>query len=187
MRLGRLRAIIQDMEDLRYPVGEFLPPSALDARERANHIEQIERTPERLRAAVSGLDARQLDTPYREGGWTARQVVHHLADSHMNGYIRFRLALTEDLPTIRLYMEERWAELADARTAPVELSVDLLGAVHGRWVLLLTALRDEDWARSVRHPELGIQSLAVTLAKYSWHGRHHVAHIESLRKRKGWS
>jgi uncharacterized damage-inducible protein DinB len=149
-------------------------------------IQQIEEAPARLREAVKGLTLEELNTPYREGGWTVRQVVHHVPDSHMNSYVRFRLALTEDEPTIKPYMENLWAELPDARSAPIDLSLGLLESLHTRWVALLRSLTPEQWKRQFRHPELGVVSLEQNLALYAWHGRHHVAHITSLRERMGW-
>ena len=149
-------------------------------------LEDIEQTPARLRAAVRGLNDHQLDTPYREGGWTVRQVVHHVPDSHMNSYVRFKLALTEDEPTICPYMENLWAELPEARSAPIELSLSLLESLHKRWILVLRGIKPADWKRNLRHPELGLVSLEKNLAIYAWHGKHHVAHITSLRERMGW-
>src|SRR5712692_1804963 len=174
------------MTDLRYPIGEFSYPGEQTADERRRAIDEIEATPVRLRAAVQGLSPQQLDTPYRPGGWTVRQVVHHVPDSHLNAYTRFKLALTEDEPTIKPYDEARWAELADVRTAPLGVSFRLLEALHQRWVLLLRSLRPEDYRRTLRHPERGVMSLDQTLCYYAWHGRHHVAHITSLRERMGW-
>jgi len=139
-----------------------------------------------LRAALSGLSEEQLATPYRPGGWTLRQLAHHVPDSHMNSYVRFRLALTEDEPTIKPYLEDKWAELSDAQSAPVELSLSLLDALHARWILLLRSIADDGWQRTFRHPELGLMTLEKNLALYAWHGRHHVAHVTSLRERKGW-
>jgi len=136
-----------------------------------------------LRSAVAGLDDFQLDTAYRDGGWTVRQLVHHVADSHMNAYVRIRLALTEDWPTIKPYAESRWAELADAKTLPVEVSLALLEALHRRWVVLLKSLGEEDWQRGYMHPENGRQALGTVIALYSWHSRHHTAHVTELRKR----
>jgi uncharacterized damage-inducible protein DinB len=135
---------------------------------------------------VKGLSAQQLDTPYREGGWTVRQVVHHVPDSHLNSYIRFKLALTEEEPTIRPYMEDRWAELPEARTAPIELSLSLLEDLHKRWILMLRAIQPTEWKRTFRHPEIGPMTLEKNLALYAWHGRHHVAHVTALRERMGW-
>jgi hypothetical protein len=149
-------------------------------------IAQIEEAPFRLRKAVDGLSDEQLDTPYREGGWTVRQVAHHVADSHLNAYIRVRLALTEDNPTIRPYRQEKWAELLDARTGPVEVSLVLLESVHSRWVMLLRSMQPGQFATKLHHPEEGEIDLNWILQMYGWHGRHHVAHVTELRKRKGW-
>ena len=172
--------------DLQYPVGRFAWPDAVSPADRHRYIDEIENTPKNMRAAVTGLSDQQLDTAYRPGGWTVRQVVHHVPDSHLNSYLRFRLALTEDEPTIKPYDEARWAELTDARTAPVELSLVLLDSLHKRWVLLLRSLSASDCSRKFRHPELGEVTLEKNLALYAWHGRHHVAHITSLRERLGW-
>ena len=172
--------------ELSYPIGKFKPEGPLTFAQREHLIGEIEETPARLRAAASGLSDARLDTPYREGGWTVRQVVHHLADSHMNSYVRFRLALTESEPTIKPYDQALWAELHDARTAPVELSLALFEALHQRWVLLLKSLEAADFARTFRHPERGTMTLDQNLALYAWHGRHHVAHITSLAERMGW-
>jgi hypothetical protein len=174
------------MEDLRYPVGKFQFPESVSARELATFIDQIEDAPAKLRAAVSGLSESQLDTPYRPGGWTVRQLAHHVPDSHMNSYVRFRLALTEDEPVIKPYEEGRWAELADARTLPVSPSLALLDSLHARWVPLLRSLSDDDWKRTFRHPDLGLVSLENNAALYAWHGRHHVAHVTALRERMHW-
>jgi hypothetical protein len=173
------------MDDLRYPVGKFEFPESVNASDLAGFLDQIAAAPARMRAAVMGLTDAQLDTPYRPGGWTVRQVVHHVPDSHMHSYTRFRLALTEDSPTIKPYDEARWAELADARL-PVEPSLTLLESLHARWVPLLRSLSAADWKRTFRHPELGLVSLENNAALYAWHGRHHVAHITSLRKRMNW-
>jgi hypothetical protein len=177
----------QPMSDLRYPIGNFQPPGEITATDRALFIQQIEDAPAKLRAAVSGLTPEQLDTPYRPGGWTVRQVVHHVPDSHLNSYVRFRLALTEQEPTIKPYDEARWADLPDSRTAPVEMSLALLENLHSRWVLMLRALAPDDWKKKFRHPERGVVTLEWNLALYAWHGRHHVAHITALRERMGWS
>jgi hypothetical protein len=171
--------------DLRYPIGKFERVETLTPDRHREFIDSIEATPENLAAAVSGLKPEQLDTPYRPGGWTVRQVVHHIPDSHMNAFIRFKLALTEVEPTIKPYFEDRWAELADAK-APIEPSLALLENLHKRWVLLLRSLKPADWARKMRHPELGALTLDQSLAIYGWHGRHHVAHITGLRDRNGW-
>jgi hypothetical protein len=172
--------------DLRYPVGEFKFAGPLTGEQRQAFIDTIEETPARMRAAVAGLDDEQLDTPYRPEGWTIRQVVHHVPESHLNSYVRFKLAITEDEPVIKPYFEDRWAELDDARQAPVALSLDLLEALHGRWVWFLRSLKQEDFQRTFQHPELGVVSLDKNVALYAWHGRHHVAHITSLRERMGW-
>ncbi len=172
--------------DLRYPIGPFQYDGTHTAEQRQRLIDQIAATPGKLRAAVDGLSSQQLDTPYRPGGWTVRQLVHHLPDSHLNSYIRFRLALTEDQPTIKPYYEDRWAELEDARHGPIDLSLALLEALHHRWVLLLRSLKAQDFARTFMHPELGVVSLDQNVGIYAWHGRHHVAHITSLRQRRGW-
>jgi uncharacterized damage-inducible protein DinB len=175
------------MSDPRFPVGKFAPPAGpLDEADRERLIREIEEAPAKLRAAVNGLSDPQLDTPYRDGGWTVRQVAHHVPDSHLNSYVRFRLALTEDVPTIKPYMEDRWAELPDARTSPVEISLALLETLHHRWTTLLRSLTDAQWRRSFRHPELGEVTLDRNLALYAWHGRHHVAHVTALRSRMGW-
>ncbi|HYG97889.1 MAG TPA: bacillithiol transferase BstA [Terriglobales bacterium] len=172
--------------DPRYPIGRFQPPSGMSDQHRHEFISEIAEAPEKLRKALVGLSDAQLDTPYREGGWTVRQVVHHMFDSHVNAYVRFKLALTEDEPTIKPYDEALWADLPDARTAPAELSVSLLDNLHKRWVLMMRAMSDTGWARRFQHPERGIMSLDFTLALYAWHGRHHVAHITELRRRNGW-
>jgi hypothetical protein len=172
--------------DLRYPAGEFHFPKSVSADDLATFLDQIAETPARMRAAVAGLNDEQLDTPYRPGGWTVRQVVHHVPDSHMNSYVRYRLALTEDEPVIKPYDEKQWAELADARGLPAEPSLVLLESLHARWVPLLRSLSEKEWKRSFRHPELGPVSLENNAALYAWHGRHHVAHITSLRERMGW-
>jgi len=174
------------MDDLRYPVGNFQFPESVSAGELAGFIDQIDETPARMRTALLGLSDSQLDTPYRQEGWTVRQVAHHVPDSHMNSYVRFRMALTEDNPVIKPYDESRWAELSDARSLPVEPSLVLLESLHARWVPLLRSLSDADWKRSFRHPKLGPVSLENNAALYAWHGRHHVAHITALRKRMGW-
>jgi len=175
-----------DLDDLRFPIGRFSPPASSMAGIRAANIQTLRLLPERLRAAVAGLSDAQLDTAYREGGWTVRQVVHHIADSHANAYIRFKLALTEDWPTIKPYDEAAWANLADSRWLPIEGSLNLIEALHGRWVALLDSLTDEDFHRGYNHPEAGRADLAKALALYDWHSRHHTAHILSLRARQDW-
>ncbi len=173
------------MTDLQYPVGRFTPVMSLTPGQRKECIEQIAQAPELLRRAVTGLDERQLDTPYRPDGWTVRQVVHHVPDSHLNAYVRFKLALTEDQPTIKPYDQERWSQLPDTH-APVDLSLALLAALHQRWVLLLRGMGPADFARRINHPESGVMTGDSLLAMYSWHGRHHTAHITALRERMGW-
>lgn len=172
--------------DIRYPIGRFEMDGELTDEKRRQCIQEIAEMPARLRAAVRGLTDEQIDTPYRDGGWTARQIVHHLADSHLNSYVRFKLAMTEESPGIKPYFEDRWAELADARSAPVEVSLTLLEALHQRWVLFLNSLALEDYSRTLNHPEQGIVKLGKNLCMYAWHGKHHVAHIVSLRERMGW-
>jgi hypothetical protein len=174
-------------DPLRYPIGRFDVSQSVTADTLRTWIESIEKTPETLRAAVNGLDETQLDTPYRPQGWTVRQVVHHLPDSHMNSYIRFKLAATEEAPTIRPYDEVRWAELREARTAPIEVSLDLLDALHRRWVLFLRSLSPADFLRTLRHPEIGELVVGTSVGLYAWHGEHHIAHITGLRERQGWS
>jgi hypothetical protein len=174
------------MADQAYPIGQFSFPDSTTAEERVAWIREIARASDDLRAAVTGLSAQQLDTPYRPGGWTVRQVAHHVPDSHMNAYIRFKLALTEDLPIVKPYDEARWAVLRDT-TLPIEPSLDLLDALHQRWVGLLESMSDSDFLRAFVHPELGILRLDQWLAQYAWHGRHHVAHVTELRKRMGWT
>jgi uncharacterized damage-inducible protein DinB len=172
--------------DLRFPIGEYEAVDTITDDQRRAFLAALAETPARLRDAVAGLSPEQLDTPYRPGGWTVRQVVHHLPDSHMNSYMRSKLALTEQEPTIKTYEEALWAELADAKTAPVEPSLALLENLHTRWVLLLRSLTPAEIARKFRHPERGTMTLDENLALYAWHGRHHVAHITALRKRNGW-
>ncbi len=174
------------MSDPRYPIGKFSYTNPPTEAERKQFIADIEQAPKALRAAVQGLSPQQWETPYRDGGWTVRQVVHHVPESHMNAYIRFKLALTEDEPTIKPYMEDRWAQLDDVRSTPPEVSLALLDHLHDRWVRVLQAIKPEDWKRTFRHPELGVVSLEKNVALYAWHGRHHVAHITELRKRMGW-
>jgi uncharacterized damage-inducible protein DinB len=173
--------------DPRYPAGKFENPKEVTPTLRTAAISEIAATPAKVRAAVQGLSDSQLDTPYREGGWTVRQVVHHLADSHMNAYIRWRLALTETEPIIKSYEEAAWAKLEDAAHAPVELSLCLLEPLHERWVRMLRSVRPAEFARTFRHPEHGVRTLDWMLFLYEWHGRHHTAHIAELRKQRGWS
>ena len=173
--------------DRRYPVGTYTLVTVPTREEVAGWIEDISAAPAAMRAAVSGLGPAQLETPYRPGGWTVRQVVHHVADSHMNAYIRFKLALTEDTPTIKPYDEAAWAELEDTAAVPISVSLDLLDALHVRWIALVRSLTADDLERDFRHPEKGrIMRLDSTLGLYAWHGRHHVAHVTALREREGW-
>lgn len=175
-----------DLEYLQYPIGRFQPRPAITADDRSALIDDIAAVPADLRAAVADLTPAQLDTPYRPGGWTIRQVVHHVPDSHINSYVRFKLAATEKEPLIRTYDEAAWARLADAQAADIELSLTLLEALHRRWTLFLRSLAPADWARTFRHPDLGLLSLDVNLQLYAWHGRHHIAHITRARERLGW-
>lgn len=173
--------------DLRFPIGKFTRPKSLSPAQRTAAIEAIAKTPAAMRAAISGLTDAQLDTPYRPGGWTVRQVVHHVPDSHMNAYTRFKLALTEDVPTIKPYDEAKWAELDDSKSKLVEHSLMLLDGLHARWVFLLERMKPTDFERKLNHPEWDApMSLDTLLALYEWHGKHHVAHITSLRERMAW-
>lgn len=174
-----------DLDDLRYPIGRFTAPSAITPADRAAQIDCLRLLPERLASAVAGLNEDRLDTPYREGGWTVRQLVHHIADSHANSYVRFKLALTEDWPTIKPYDEAAWARLPDSRL-PIDDSLALIKALHSRWVSLLESMSDDEFQRGFVHPEGGRMNLAKTLALYDWHSRHHTAHITHLRARMGW-
>ena len=173
--------------DLRYPIGKYVRPKSLTPAERTKAIEAIATTPANLRAAVQGLTAAQLETPYRPDGWTVIQVVHHVPDSHMNAFCRFKLALTEDTPTIKPYDEAKWAELDDGKSKLIEHSLSLLDSLHVRWVFLLERMKPGDFSKAVNHPEwTGPMSLDQLLAMYSWHGPHHTAQITSLRERSGW-
>lgn len=175
------------MTDPRYPIGKFSYDGVATADARSTRIEEIARAPAAMRAAVKGLTGKQFDTPYREGGWTVRQLIHHVPDSHLNAYVRFKLALTEDTPTIKPYQEKLWAELADTREVPPEVSLTLLEATHQRWVALLKSIGPADWKRGYRHPEYDREvPLDEALAMYAWHGKHHVAHITALRERLSW-
>lgn len=166
-------------DPLRYPVGRMPRTSEpLDAATRASHLAILEQTPARFRALVHGLSDHALDHPYRPGGWTIRQVVHHVPDSHLNAYVRMKLAATEDSPHVKTYAEERWAELPEARTGPVEMSLVLLESLHRRWVAFLRALPAADWRRTFQHPEWGTVTIDESLVMYSWHCRHHAAHVE---------
>ncbi len=175
------------MEALRYPVGRFDAMAVTAASERVRLLDSMAAAPARLRAAVQGLSEEQLDTPYREGGWTVRQVVHHVTDSHLNAYVRMRWALTEERPAIKTYDEKAWAELSDARSGPVSVSLDLLEALHTRWLLLLRACDAADYQRVLVHPDRGDMTVETLVRLYEWHGRHHVAHITALRERMRWN
>ncbi|MEO8881782.1 MAG: YfiT family bacillithiol transferase [Gemmatimonadaceae bacterium] len=166
------------LDALRYPIGRFVVPEKISAEETEKHIEEIAAAPAALRAAVKGLSEARLDQPYRPGGWTIRQVTHHIPDSHLNAYIRMKLALTEDEPAITPYMEDRWAELIDSRVVPVETSLRLLESVQERWVAIMRSMTDVQWQRVYKHPELGRYPLNRQAALYAWHGKHHVAQIE---------
>lgn len=173
--------------DLRYPIGPFTRPQSLSAGERRAAIDDIAAAPAKLRAAVRGLNDTQLDTPYRPDGWSVRQVVHHVPESHLNAYTRFKLALTEDHPTIKPYDEDAWAKTADVHETPIETSLVLLESLHDRWVRLLESVSATEFDRTLNHPESGVMSLHQMLAMYQWHGKHHVAHITGLRERNGWT
>ncbi len=174
-------------EELRFPIGRFtMPGPELTPEQRLDCIQRIAGTPAALRAAVRGLNPGQLATPYRPGGWTVAQVVHHVADSHLNGYCRIKLALTETEPTIKPYLQDGWADLPDAREAPIESSLAMIEGLHQRWAQLLRSLKPEEFRKKFLHPETGPQSVDRVLALYSWHGPHHTAHITGLRARNGW-
>jgi uncharacterized damage-inducible protein DinB len=178
---------VQDSSaDLRFPTGRFQRPASLDADARARAIDIVAATPARLREAVRGLSDEQIDTEYRPGGWTVRQVVHHVPDSHLNAYVRFKLALTETEPTIKPYEEDAWAQLADVKVVPIATSLTLLDAIHERWLAILRAMSASDFERTLNHPDSGRQRLDQVLALYAWHGPHHVAHVTKLRERMGW-
>jgi hypothetical protein len=172
--------------DPRYPIGKCAVPDSITPQLLHTYISTLAALPENLRAAVDGLSRVQIDTPYREGGWTVRQLVHHIADSHVNAYCRTREALTGDWPEMKPYDENLWANLPDARTLPVEISLELLEPLHRRWVALFESLQPEDWQRGYSHPETGRTTLARQACMYAWHSHHHVAHITQLRKSRGW-
>lgn len=173
-------------EDLRYPIGKAVIEKQYSTQQRAAMVEEISAVPKKLRAAVEKMSEAQIDTPYRPEGWTVRQLVHHIADSHMNALMRFKLALTEDVPTIKPYDEQRWAELGDS-ALPIEVSLRLVDGVHERWAALLRSMKPEDFARGFKHPERGEMTLDMNLGLYHWHGSHHIAHITELKKRSGWN
>jgi hypothetical protein len=172
--------------DLSYPIGKFEWTQTVTPERRRQLINEIAAAPANFRGAVRGLTDRQLDTPYRPDGWTVRQLIHHVADSHMNSYIRFRLALTEEQPAVNGYNEKEWAKLHDSQTLPVQVSLQLLDGLHDRWVDLLRSMSAADFERGFRHSEHGLIRLDMNLALYGWHSRHHAAHITGLRERMGW-
>jgi hypothetical protein len=174
------------VSDLSYPIGRFDFRQTVTADQLPGLIDQIACAPENFRAAVAGLDDTQLATPYRPGGWTVRQTIHHVGDSHMNSFLRFRLALTENQPPVKGYDQAAWGELVDSRTAPIEYSLQLIDALHLRWVYMLRRMTTEEFARGFQHSELGIVRLDLITALYAWHGRHHCAHITRLRERNDW-
>lgn len=177
----------KELEKLKYPIGQFVPPVAVSDQDLQNYISVIENHPAKLRSLVSDFSEEQLNTPYRPKGWTVKQVIHHLADSHMNALIRFKLALTEDTPTVKPYFEDEWARLGDYKTTPIEVSLILLESLHKRWINLLKSMSKKDFEKSFFHPEHGKEfSLDEITAMYSWHSEHHLAHIEELKKRIGW-
>jgi hypothetical protein len=173
-------------EDLRYPVGKFKKIEKIDDNLRAQYLKTIAELPKKLRNAIDGLSDEQLETEYRPQGWTVKQVIHHIADSHANSLIRFKLALTEETPMIKPYMEDKWAELVDSKHAPVELSLNQIDSIHGRWSLVLNAMTAEDFDRKLFHPEHGETDLNYMLSLYDWHCKHHLAHITELKKRNNW-
>ena len=182
---ARSPAMALSVVDPRYPIGKFEKPETITPDDRLNAIATLAELPEQLRNAVDGMDTAELNTPYREGGWTVRQLVHHIADSHMNAFIRVRLALTEDWPTIKPYDEKAWATLHDS-LAPMEWSLEIIESLHARWVMLLQSLDDQQWQRGFRHPENGPTTVEVSTLAYAWHSRHHVAHVTHLRAKEGW-
>ncbi len=173
-------------DDLSYPIGRWVEPAEVTPATIGAAISRIAALPAAFRAAIAPLTAEQLDTPYRPGGWTVRQLAHHVPDSHLNAYVRMKLALSEEEPTIRPYDQEAWARLPDSELTPVGISLDLLTSLHARWVVLLRALSSEQWSRRFHHPETGTQRLGVVLQHYAWHGDHHLAHVTRLRERMGW-
>ena len=179
-------ALVDHADKVRYPIGDFGIDTNVTAAKRRAWIQHISDLPDRLAAAVTGLGEAQLDTPYRAEGWTLRQVIHHLADAHVNGFVRFKVALTEEEPAIKTYEEALWAETRDAREAPVELSVSLLAALHRRWCLLLDSLPPARFGRAFSHPQRGRMTIDKAIQLYAWHGLHHTAHITSLRNRQAW-
>ncbi|MGI8466892.1 MAG: YfiT family bacillithiol transferase [Pyrinomonadaceae bacterium] len=173
-------------EDLRFPIGKFEKPQTITAETRDKFIKTIEALPPNLKDAIEGLSDEQLDAPYRPEGWSVRQLVHHIADSHLNSFCRFKLGLSEDMPTIKPYDEAVWAEMADSKNAPVELSMSIIDGLHARWTRLLKSMTNDDFAKQINHPEHGAMTLGELLALYDWHSRHHTAHITKLRERNDW-
>lgn len=173
-------------EDLRYPIGKFDSKIEVTPENRKEFVQTIADLPSKIREVVSDLSEEQLDTPYRPEGWTIRQLVHHVADSHLNSYCRFKLALTEDFPTIRPYYEDRWAELADSKL-PIEDSLKIIEGVHSRWTSMLNSMTETEFQRKLNHPDSGEWTLEKFLGLYDWHSKHHTAHITSLRERNGWN
>jgi uncharacterized damage-inducible protein DinB len=179
-------AFIDHPDTVRFPIGGFGLDGEVTPAKRRLWIRQMDELPARLAAALSGLGDAQLETPYRDGGWTAKQVAHHLADAHLNGFARFKLALTEDTPAIKTYEEDLWAETADGRGAPAELSLQLLAGLHSRWTILLESLAEADFGRAFSHPQRGVMSIDKAIQLYAWHSLHHTAHVTTLRARRGW-
>lgn len=176
-----------ELEKLKYPIGRFNTPDVITEQDLKNYISNIEKLPGNLRRLVENLSDEQLNTNYRKGGWNVKQVIHHLADSHLNAFIRFKLTLTEDTPTVKAYYEDKWAELGDYKITPVEVSLNLLDSLHIRWINLLRSMSSKDFSKTFFHPEYGKDfSLNEIAAMYSWHCRHHYAHIEDLKKRMKW-
>jgi uncharacterized damage-inducible protein DinB len=173
-------------ESLRYPIGTFDLNQTFTVEKRKEWLREISKLPAQLKTVVEGLSSEQLDTPYRPNGWTIRQVIHHLPDSHMNSYIRFKLALTEEQPTIRPYMEDRWAKLDDYKDTPIEVSLSMLSFLHQRWVILLNSLDSRDFSLTFNHPESGLLTLEQAVGLYAWHGRHHLSQITTLLQQKNW-
>lgn len=176
----------KELNKLRYPIGKYAAPKEISTEQIKSYIKTIEDTPAKFRDAIDGLNEEQLDTPYRPDGWTIRQVIHHVPDSHINSYVRFKLGLTENNPTIKTYDEAKWAELDDSRETPVEVSLTLLDSLHKRWADLLRSMSEKDFQRTINHPEHGKMKLDKLLALYDWHCKHHLTHITNLRKRMGW-
>ena len=177
-----------DLDKQKYPIGKYFAPEKIKKSEVKRWIREIDKLPKRLKDAVKNLTEEQLDTPYRDGGWTVRQVIHHLADSHMNSFVRFRLALTEDNPTIKPYSQSKWADMTDSKTAPVKYSLDLLRNLHKRWVMMLKTLDKDQLKRMVHHPEHNTDwKLDWMIGMYAWHCNHHLAHIENLKKKMNWT